>query len=77
MNHSKQSHVLILVNRDRCGICGCCVAVCPPNAITLHDAYLAVNNETCTECLKCIPVCPTHALYDVPAEPVAVPGGGI
>ena len=65
-----QSRVLIKVDRDKCGICGCCVPVCPPDAITLHDAFLEVDNDTCTECMKCIPVCPTNALFDVPAEAV-------
>lgn len=75
MKTSKPSRVLIMVNRDRCGICGCCVPVCPPAAITLHDAYLAVDNDTCTECMKCLPVCPTNALYDVPAAALAPVGG--
>ena len=74
MKKSRQSQVKILVNRDRCGICGCCVPVCPPASLTLHDAYLEVDHETCTECMKCIPVCPTNALFDVPIEAVATIG---
>jgi ferredoxin len=75
MTPSSQSHVLIMVNRDRCGICGCCVPVCPPDAIVLHDAYLEIDHETCTECMKCIPVCPTRALYEIPAEAITLPSG--
>ncbi|MBN1965939.1 MAG: 4Fe-4S binding protein [Anaerolineae bacterium] len=66
---------MIMVNRDRCGVCGCCVPVCPPDAITLHDAYLEVNNDTCTECMKCIPVCPTNALFEVLADSLVTVGG--
>lgn len=77
MNPSMQSNVLIMVNRDRCGVCGCCVPVCPPQAITLHNAYLEVDHEACTECMKCLPVCPTHALYEIPAEAIRTPVGGM
>jgi ferredoxin len=75
MPASKPTPIFIAVNRHRCGICGCCVPVCPPDAITLHDNYLAVNNDMCTDCLKCIPVCPTHALSAIPQEAVAARGG--
>ncbi|MFC1960679.1 4Fe-4S binding protein [Chloroflexota bacterium] len=77
MKKTPKDPVLILVNRDKCGICGCCVPVCPPDAIVLHDAYLAVDNDTCTECMKCIPVCPTNALYDIPAEAILIPQGSV
>ncbi len=70
MTNPSRSHILIMVNRDRCGICGCCVPVCPPDAMVLHDAHLDIDHDTCTECLKCIPVCPTNALYQVPADSV-------
>jgi len=74
MKATSQAPIVILVNRDRCGICGCCVPVCPPDAIILHDNFLAVDNETCTDCLKCIPVCPTNALYAKPESAAAGDG---
>lgn len=66
---------LIIVQRDRCGICGACVPVCGPDALVLHDNYLEVINDRCTSCEKCIAVCPTHALELAKAEPVTLLGG--
>lgn len=50
------------VNYDHCSYCGACVAVCPPDCITLVDATLLIDEKTCTLCQRCIPVCPTGAL---------------
>lgn len=75
MKQARPAPIRIEVHRDRCGICGCCVPVCPPDAITLLAAVLTINNDTCTDCLKCIPVCPTNALYAVP-EAVILSGDG-
>ena len=52
----------IRVDYDHCSYCGACVAVCPPDSITLHDATLLIENSSCTRCERCIPVCPTGAL---------------
>ena len=57
MDHSR-----IDVNYDRCSYCGACVAVCPPDCITLHDATLIIQADICTLCRRCIPACPTGAL---------------
>jgi ferredoxin len=66
---------LIVVQRDRCGICGACVPVCGSGALTLYDTYLAVDNERCTSCEKCLAVCPTHALSKVAAQAIVVMSG--
>ena len=52
----------ILVDYDRRSYCGACVAVCPPDCITLHDATLIIQPEICTLCRRCLPACPTGAL---------------
>ena len=52
----------IRVDYDHCSYCGACVAVCPPDSITLHDATLLIEDSSCTRCERCIPVCPTGAL---------------
>jgi ferredoxin len=52
----------ITVDYDRCSYCGACVAVCPPDCITLHDATLIIEHDLCTRCRRCIPACPTGAL---------------
>jgi ferredoxin len=75
MNNSSNSRQLMMVNRDRCGVCGCCVPACPSGALILYDAYLHVDQEACTDCMKCVSVCPTKALYGVSAEAVVSFGG--
>lgn len=54
--------VVIRVDYDHCSYCGACVAVCPPDCITLHDATLLIDLQACTRCRRCIPACPTGAL---------------
>jgi len=76
MTPSSPRTALLLVERDRCGICGCCVPVCATAALVLHDAYLEVINDRCTSCQKCIVVCPTHALFEIPLAEAAARGDG-
>ena len=52
----------IRVDYDRCSYCGSCVAVCPPDCITLHNATILIAHEQCTLCRRCLPACPTGAL---------------
>ena len=53
---------VVLVDYDHCSYCGACVAVCPPDCITLFDATLVIDQAACTRCQRCIPACPTGAL---------------
>ena len=53
---------IVAVDYDHCSYCGACVAVCPPDCITLHDATLLIDTASCTLCRRCIPACPTGAL---------------
>ncbi len=54
--------VQLKIVRDRCGICGACVPVCPSGALVLHDSFLELVADRCSACEKCVAVCPTHAL---------------
>ena len=53
---------IVVVDYDHCSYCGACVAVCPPDCITLHDATLLIDTDSCTLCRRCLPACPTGAL---------------
>jgi ferredoxin len=53
---------MIVVHRDICAYCGCCVSVCPNGSLELIDAYLEPNEETCTSCTICSRACPLGAL---------------
>jgi ferredoxin len=53
---------VVLVDYDHCSYCGACVAVCPPDCMTLHDTTLVIDHSACARCQRCIPACPTGAL---------------
>jgi len=52
---------MLLIHRDICGYCGCCVSVCPEGSLELIDAYLE-SDDRCTGCGLCAKVCPVGAL---------------
>jgi ferredoxin len=54
--------LLIEIKPNTCDFCGCCVGVCPEDAIELQEAHIAIVGERCTNCAKCVWVCPFAAL---------------
>jgi len=61
--------LLIEFLRDKCDYCGCCVGVCPEDAIELKEAELNIIDESCTNCSKCVWVCPYEALlFNAPVK---------
>jgi ferredoxin len=54
--------LLISIHQNRCDFCGCCVGVCPTDAIELEEACLSIHEGRCTNCAKCVWVCPFEAL---------------
>ncbi|MBI5670568.1 MAG: 4Fe-4S dicluster domain-containing protein [Chloroflexi bacterium] len=68
LRRESQPTTRLVINHDRCLSCGACVAVCPPDALFLHDLHLTVNHQTCTRCDRCPAMCPVHALALVPQE---------
>ena len=54
--------LLIEILHAACDYCGCCVGVCPEDAIELEEARLEIVEERCTNCAKCVWVCPFEAL---------------
>jgi len=52
----------ILVNLDRCDLCGACVGVCLPDCIVMTDHSLKIIGQECIKCGLCIPACPLEAL---------------
>jgi ferredoxin len=65
----RRRQLRVEVDHVRCFSCGACVAVCPPNAIFLHNAHLSIDHEACTLCERCPGMCPVHALSLVEALP--------
>ncbi len=62
--------LLIEILHDSCDFCGCCVGVCPEDAIELREARLDIIEARCTNCAKCVWACPFEALL------FHKPGGG-
>lgn len=52
----------VAVDYNLCYSCGACVAVCPPNCITIENLHLTVDDTTCTRCERCTVMCPVQAL---------------
>lgn len=46
-----------------CVACGCCVKVCPKNAIAIPKGVFAeINSEVCVGCGKCAKECPASVI---------------
>jgi len=54
--------LLIEIYSNKCDFCGCCVGVCPEDAIELKEAEIHIFEELCTNCSKCVWSCPVEAL---------------
>jgi Fe-S-cluster-containing hydrogenase component 2 len=59
---AKKGRLFIEILPDRCDFCGCCVGVCPEDAIELKEASIRIIDERCTNCSKCIWVCPIEVI---------------
>ncbi len=56
------THRCVTIDRELCGSCGSCVALCPQNALFLVNAYLHIDTAKCTACGRCVCACPMQAL---------------
>lgn len=46
-----------------CVACGCCMKICPRNAITIPNGIHAViNRDLCVGCGKCVKECPASII---------------
>lgn len=63
--HSPESRCaepeLIFV-RDRCALCGGCVAVCPRQVHRIEGGEHLIDREACRACGRCVEACPSEAL---------------
>lgn len=51
------------VSIRECVACGCCIKVCPKNAIVIPKGiYAEINNELCVGCGKCAKECPASVI---------------
>lgn len=64
MNTVKQKRLKTAkVDTNLCVACGCCVKVCPKNAIKIFKGiYAQAEKETCAGCGKCKAACPASVI---------------
>ena len=52
-----------LVSAQECVACGCCIKVCPRNAIEIWKGIMAkIHMEKCIGCAMCAIMCPDCAI---------------
>lgn len=59
---AKTGILMIEILPNKCDFCGCCVGVCPEDAIELKEAAISIIDERCTNCSKCIWSCPIEVI---------------
>lgn len=50
------------VDSNKCVGCGCCMGVCPAQAIEIKDGKAVIDPEKCLKCETCAAVCPMQAI---------------
>jgi ferredoxin len=63
---------LAKITKDLCVACGCCVKVCPKEAISIYQGkYAQVNESKCIGCGLCAKECPASIITIEKREVVA------
>ena len=69
---AKTGKLLIEIIPNKCDFCGCCVGVCPEDAIELKEAIDTLNNHGPTDFLEhCLVIASHTNLAHKKAKPVA------
>ena len=59
-----------VVSARECVACGCCIKVCPRDAISVPQGiYAQIDRELCIGCGKCAKECPASIIRLEVAEP--------
>ncbi len=59
---SQGTEPVVILLRDRCALCGACVAACPQNAHAIEDGRHTLDRARCAVCGACVRACPHEAL---------------
>lgn len=54
--------------KERCGLCGTCIGVCPQCSLELAENIAIIDDEKCDNCGRCAIVCPLGAFIGVKNE---------
>jgi Fe-S-cluster-containing hydrogenase component 2 len=58
----RNTPLMIHIVPGKCDFCGCCVGVCPEDAIELMESEIRIIDERCTNCRKCVWACPWEVI---------------
>lgn len=58
---SQRKQPEVFLDKDKCTLCGQCVAVCPSEASSLSATSSIIDRSKCIGCGKCAEVCPNGA----------------
>lgn len=59
--NEKTNNLVAVIDETLCAGCGCCVSVCPSNAIKM-ETVAQVDPALCVGCKECASSCPTEAI---------------
>lgn len=52
-----------IIHIQECVACGCCMKVCPRDAISIpHGIYAEIDKDLCVGCGKCAKECPASII---------------
>lgn len=60
VQHSSLKPTVIAKN---CSACGCCIKICPAQAISFVNEKAVINQQLCVGCSECICACKFDAIY--------------
>lgn len=61
MKHLSKS--IASLDRDACVACGCCLKVCPRQALSIYrGSYAVVDTDACVGCGRCEKECPASVI---------------
>lgn len=52
---------MLVINQDKCFVCGLCADICPVEAISQIGIY-KIDPEICIQCRECEEDCPMDAI---------------
>jgi len=54
---------IIVIDEQKCKVCGECVKICPVEIYTLVDDRIVVgSSDECSNCQSCVSVCEVQAI---------------
>ena len=59
---AKTGKLMIEILMGQCDFCGCCVGICPEDAIEMKETEILIIDPRCTNCAKCVWSCPIEVI---------------